>query len=449
MLKAMWAMCKKKAVLFFVLVLIIMGLVSPATGLTQDLEKRVEELEGKVKELQDLLAEYKALLEKKEVVKPIPPEKVAVVTPEKEAPPKWPSVWSKYEMQLGGRIKFDAHYDTVAFDAYNDFIGVISAHPDYKGDSINFNPRDTRFELKVKHTTGNFTGLGRIETDFYGDILGNNIQPRIRLAYVDLVHNKTNTGLRVGQDWVPVAQQNPHMCEFGILAGGGNPWWRIPQITLRQRYGDFEFLASLMRHRRVSVYKDQWGWPWALFRVAYNLNFLDKGSLIALGGGYMSDRRKSKYMDDEKRIHRWLTAFEYKLRKGPLELKGELWAGQGMGSHWLRYDMDYNPFTGEEIRSQGGFASLLYQTPIEKVAFASGFGIDHNTTSDLGQFDWGTKGDYDFYKRRFKQNMVWFGNVRYQVTDGIKFILEYIHMNTMRDEVREGNRITFSTFYSF
>ena len=246
------------------------------------------------------------------------------------------------------------------------------------------------------------------------------------------------------------------MCEFGILAGGGNLWWRIPQITLRQRYGNFEFLASLMRHRRVSVFEDQWGWPWALFRVAYSLNFLDKGSLIALGGGYMSDRRKMAIWKGkwdlkgpEKRIHRWLAAFEYRLRKDPLELKGEVWAGQGLGSHWLRYDMDYNPFTGKEIRSQGGFASLLYKTPIEKLTFATGFGIDHNTTSDLKQFDWGERGDYSFYKRRFKQNLVWFGNIGYQITKGIKFMLEYIHMNTMRDDVREGNRITLSTFYSF
>ncbi|MCD6255013.1 MAG: hypothetical protein J7J44_01920 [Deltaproteobacteria bacterium] len=448
--------CRKRVVLFFVLVFLIVGLVFPRIGLAKEgLKKRVEELEKRVEELERLLSEYKALLKeiKKEAVKPA--ERVEVLKPEKK-PPKKPSVLSKYQMELGGRIKIDTHYDTVAFESYNDFIGVISAHPDYKGDSINFNPRDTRFDLKVRHTTGNFTGFGRIETDFYGDILGNNIQPRIRLAYVDLTNNKTNTGLRVGQDWIPVPQQNPHMCEFGILAGGGNLWWRIPQITLRQRYGNFEFLASLMRHRRISVFEDQWGWPWALFRVAYSLNFLDKGSLIALGGGYMSDRRKMaiwkgkwELKGPEKRIHRWLAAFEYRLKKDPLELKGEVWVGQGLGSHFLRYDMDYNPFTGEEIRSQGGFASLLYKTPIKNVTFASGFGIDHNTTSDLKQFDWGERGDYGFYKRRFKQNLVWFGNIGYQITKGIKLMLEYIHMNTMRDDVREGNRITFSTFYSF
>ncbi len=367
-------------------------------------------------------------------------------------------VWSKYDMELYGRVKIDLHYDTVAFDAYNDFIGVISDKPDYKVDSIDFNPRDTRFGFKVRHTSGNWVGLGRFEMDFYGGTFGNNIAPRIRLAYVDLNNKETKTDLRIGQDWVPVAQQNPHMSEFGILTAGGNLWWRIPQVTLRQRLSDFEFLFSLMRHRRTSPEDNRWSWPWILGRIAYNLPFFDKGSLIAIGGGYMTEKAKSATQSGsdvtfnstpDLRLHKWLAVFEYRLRKNPVEIKGEAWVGQGIGGHWLRYDMDYNPFTGDEIRSQGGFISLLYKTPIKKLALAGGFGIDHNTTSDLKKFDWGQSGDYDFYKRRFKQNMQWFGNIQYQVTPGIKFIFEYIHMNTMRDTVRQGNRITFSTFYSF
>jgi len=438
---------KKTVILFFLLVPLILGLIFPQITFAKDPEKRIQELEKKLESLEKQVIEYKNLL--KEVLKEkeaAKPEKVVVKEAPAPAKKKHP-VWSKFDVQLGGRIKIDTHYDTVAFDAYNDFLGVVSSKPNYKGDSINFNPRDTRFELIVKHNSGNLTSLGRIETDFYGGTFGNNIAPRIRLAYVDLTNNKTHTSFRVGQDWVPVAQQNPHMSEFGIMAGGGNLWWRIPQITLRQKYGDFEFLASLMRHRRVSVYEEQWSWPWMLARIAYNLNCLDKGSLIALGGGYMTDKRTM--LDKTRvRLHRWLAAFEYKFKKNPFELKGEVWVGQGIGSHWLRYDMGYNPMTGEEIRSQGGFVSLLYKTPIKKLAFAGGFGIDHATTSDLKGWDFKTP-DYDFYKRRFKQNLEWFGNIQYQVTDAIKFILEYIHMNTMRDEVREGNRITFSTFYRF
>ena len=368
------------------------------------------------------------------------------------------NVVSKFDMKLYGRIKIDTHYDTVAFESYNDFIGVIAANPDYRGDSIDFNPRDTRFGFIVTHTTGNFTAIGHFENDFYGDILGNNIQPRIRLAYVKLVYNPTNTSLLVGQDWIPLPQQNPHMVEFGILAHGGNLWWRIPQITLRQKLGNFEFLFSLMRHRRVSVYEDQWGYPWVLGRIAYNLPFLEKGSLIAVGGGFMTDRRRLYNWDgsewektsQEKRIHRWLAAVEWKLKKDPIEIKGEAWVGQGLGSHFLRYDNDYNPTNGEEIRSQGGFISILYNTPIKKLALAGGFGIDHNTTSDLKGLNWErAQNDPGFYKRRYKQNMVWFSNIRYKITEGVTLMLEYIRMNTMRDDERVGDRITFSAFYSF
>ncbi len=453
-------MCKKMAVLLFVLVPIIMGLISPATGFGKDLEKRVRELERKVEELEGVLAEYKALLKLKEkgITKQKTPEKVAVIIPEKEVPSKGPSVWSKYNMQFDGRIKIDTHYDDVAFNKYNDFIGVIAAGKDYKKDSVNFNPRDTRLAFRVRHSFGNLIGEGRFENDFYGDTKGNNIIPRIRLAYVNLKNTAFGTSWLVGQDWTPVAQQNPHMSEFGIMAAGGNLWWRIPQITIRQELGDFELLGSLMRHRRISP-QEEGRWPWMLGRIGYNMKSLSKGNMIALGFGYRRDKVKKYgfYQEEEikgeARLNRWLAVLELKLKKDPFEFKGEGWVGQGIGSHWLRYYMGFNPLTGDEIKSQGGFLSLFYKTPIKRLSLGCGAGLDHATKSDLSGWDFiqeedgGRTGlDYD---ARFSRNMQFFANLWYEVTPGIKLIGEYIRMETERfSQTRGGNRFTFSVWHS-
>ncbi|CAD7773595.1 hypothetical protein DMNBHIDG_00788 [Candidatus Methanoperedenaceae archaeon GB37] len=131
---------KKTVILFFLLVPLILGLIFPQITFAKDPEKRIQELEKKLESLEKQVIEYKNLLkevlEEKEAAKP---EKVVVKEAPAPAKEKHP-VWSKFDVQLGGRIKIDTHYDTVAFDAYNDFLGVVSSRPNYKGDSINFNP---------------------------------------------------------------------------------------------------------------------------------------------------------------------------------------------------------------------------------------------------------------------------------------------------------------------
>jgi hypothetical protein len=456
---------QKKLFLAFVLVFIFIGLSLPKVCFAQAQEERIKELQRKLEELEKMVIEYKSLLrellEERKATKKIAPKEVVPepkVVAKKEPPPEKPSVWSKYDMQLFGRIKIDIHYDDVAFEKYNDFIGVIAAYKDYKKDSIDFNPRDTRLGFKVSHELSrNWIGDALFEGDFYGDINGNNIEPRLRLAYIDVKNPVRGTSFRIGQDWVPVAQQNPKMSEFGILAAGGNLWWRVPQLTVIQMLGNFELLGSVMRHRRESA-KNDGNWPWVLGRIAYNIDYLGPGNMIAVGFGYCKDEveidegfnLRGKEID----VNRWLAALELSLKKGDFELIGESWVGQGIGPHWLRYDMDLNPITGEEIRSQGGFLSLFYNTPIKKLSLGIGAGIDNATNSDLNGWDFlqeedGGKTGLD-YNTRYSRNMQFYLNLWYELSPALKLIGEWIHMETERfDDTRGGNRFTISAFYNF
>lgn len=426
----------------------------PASGET--LDERLNRLEKEIQSLKTQAAQRDAeLAEIKAAAKAAPP---AVAAPARLVEG---DVWTKYNMRLYGRVKVDVNYDTAQFEKYNDFIGTVKAGPSYTNDSTNFNPRDTRFGFETSHTDGDWTGLGRFEVDFYGTNSVNNLIPRMRLAYVKMVYNPCDTSILVGQDWIPVAQLNPNTVDFGILTAAGNLWWRVPQVTVRKQIGDFEVLASAMKHRRQYTTEED-RMPWVLGRIAYNEGLLGKGNSVALGGGYRTESvYKTTTSAEGHRIERYLLAAELKLAHGPFTLRAEPWIGQGIGDEFLRYDMSVNYHNGtgdtanpEAIWAIGGFVDLTYKVN-PKLSFTVGYGVDDPKDEDLGGI---TFTNYDSLSdtvkaqrdRQFTMNSQLFFNTWYQLTRAIKVGAEWIHLKTERfSETNSGNRFTVSTWYEF
>jgi len=394
-----------------VLVFTVFFSLMSMTALAETDAERLDRLEGEIKDLKKKQATTENVLSKAE------------------------SVWSKYNMRLYGRIKFDLNYDTAEFK-YNDFVAAVKE--DASNDSVNFNPRDTRFGFEASHTDGNWTANGRFEIDFYGTNAVNNLIPRMRLGYIDLANNSSGTSLRAGQDWIPVAQQNPATIDFGVLTAAGNLWWRVPQVTLRQELGDVELLLSAMKHRRIDTEEEE-RMPWALARVAYNFG---DGNLVALGGGY----RSNEYGQTGKDIDRSLAALELKLNLGPVLLKAEGFWGDALDKDFLRYEMGVNvsdPNNPKEIESIGGFISLTANAT-DDITVSAGYGIDDPKNDDMKTMR-GTLGD-----RQFTRNDMAFVNSWYKITKGVKVGAEVMYVNTERfDKTDEGMRYTLSTFYNF
>ncbi len=363
------------------------------------------------------------------------------------------TVSSKYDVKIWGRVKVDLNYDTARFTKYNDFIGAVAQDADWKNDSTDFNPRDTRLGFEASHTDGGITGLARVEIDFYGadtgdaaSTAGNNVLPRLRLGYVKMIKNDTDTSVLVGQDWIPVAQLNPNTVDFGILTAAGNLWWRVPQVTVRQKLGDVELLLSAMEHRRKDTASDQ-RMPWILARAAYDLSILGKGNYVALGGGYRTeDYSKSPATTAGTDLTRWLVVAELKMVQGPLMFQVEPWVGQGLDNEWLRYGLGVNPHTGtsrdpEAINAWGGFMDLTYALN-EKTSFTVGYGIDNPKDDDVRGL---TAAD-----GVFTRNLQYFANAWYSVTKAIKVGVEFVELETERfQETNRGQRYTVSTFYNF
>jgi hypothetical protein len=363
-------------------------------------------------------------------------------------------VLSKYNVKFWGRVKFDIHYDTAQFVNYNDFLGAPAdsqATANASNGSTNFNPRDTRLGFSASHTADAWVGKAVVEMDFYGDNNGNNLIPRMRLGYIDLANNGSGTSIRAGQDWIPIMSTNPSTIDFGILSASGNLWWRVPQVTLRQKLEGLELLAGAMLHRRTDTASET-RMPWVMGRVAYSFEAFDGKHMVAVDGGYQADKVKNSTGSDDD-IDRWLVGGEMKFSLGPVLLKGEIWYGEGIGSHFLRYNLDTEDTDStaatsfDEWEAWGGWIDATYKI-MPEWSVTAGFGIDN---PDDSQYERQTGN----LNRKFKENRTIFFNTWYSLTQGIKVGAEFMHLQANREDAGgnnfrdKGQRITTSMFYAF
>jgi len=446
---------KSKFIVVSIALLALVTFCSSSFAASEDeILRRLERMEQEIKALKKENSELRQTVQEEQVR--VETDRKAITELKKSAGKLGSNglraVLGKYDMELYGRVKVDINYDTAEFSRYADLIGVVDAD-DSENDSTNFNPRDSRFGIKVKRRDGVWLSEARIECDFYGDNNGNNIIPRMRLGYVKLTNDDWKASLLVGQDWIPVASLNPPTIEFGILSSSGNLWWRVPQITFRKQYCNFEILLSAMRHRRLS-YEEENRMPWALAKISYKEGILGKGGLLAIGGGWQNSKIGSSYAGglnangENNSVDRWLVAMEFKIKRGKFTFVAEPWIGEGLDREFLRYDMGAN-YNGDHaqarpdlILSRGGFAALTYAAT-SKVKLSLGYGIDDPDASDMEGM--GILGNGQYTKSE-----TLFVNGWYQVTSAVKMGVEVMYLETERwDDVNNGMRFTFSTCYNF
>ena len=457
---------------------LIMGGVFVKTSLAgetpEELKAQIEALKQQIAVMQQQMASMQTLIENLQGKVNQVETKTEKLTPQFVAKDSKP-IFGKpgLEWQLYGRVKMDYHYDTAQIVYYNDFVGTVKNRwsydskndqykydPTYQNDSTNFNPRDTRLGTLVYQKRGDWIVKGQTEIDFYGYNNGNNIIPRMRLAYVDIYNSKTKTSLLFGQDWIPVSQLNPSTIEFGILTAAGNLWWRVPQLTIRQKvFENWELLGSLMMHRRMATSSEE-RMPWALARIQYKDGVLnkifDKGSMIAIGGGFKHDAVKredvsfpKKYFSTESDVDRWLICgewvFNFKLFDQKFQFKGEAWTGRGIDKEWLRYDLGVNAY-GEPIEAFGMWADLVWNIK-PRLSFTIGAGFDDPNDKEILKGQYGPEALND---RQFTKNTQYFANLWYKLSDNMSIGVEVMRIETERDKwVDTANRFTLSAFYNF
>ncbi len=341
----------------------------------------------------------------------------AAAAPAPDQEPRFVFSTKGVELALWGRVKVDVQYDWGEF-RYNDFMGPVKVGGD--NESANFNPSDSRFGFRGAYGfREEWKSTAVIEFDFYGDDFGNNLMPRLRLGFGEIVNTRSRTTLRVGQDWTPIAQLNPSMIDAGIMPATGNLWWRVPQLTIRQRVGEgFELLVSAMMHRRTSTEEDD-RMPWVLGRLAYEGGLLGAGNTVAIGGG----GRYADYSQNDDPVARWVVAAEFLFRvlDDRLTFKGEVWGGAGIGRNFLRYDLDVD-VENEAVKAWGGWVDVSY-TLTRRIRLTAGAGLDDPENGVV------FGGDPD---RTFERNWTVFANAWYELGRYTMVGIEWLRVQTER-----------------
>ncbi|HEY7129365.1 MAG TPA: hypothetical protein VH332_06810, partial [Nitrospira sp.] len=294
-----------------------------------------------------------------------------------------------------GRIELDGIYSTrntnpldpQQFNGYGTAAGRQGNH------SSTLNPRYSVFGLRADRTDGVNTLTGVVEADFYGQSdSGNNLLPRLRLAYMRYSPNNGKTSFTIGQDWNPIMGLLTDNIDFSIMGYTGNLWQRIPQITVRQKFSDnFEGLLTVMRFERglsnccgntqvrttpaegavgggptsTAAFNDPVQMPYFATRFAYNGTGTLAGTMIALNGAYRYYRSAPTptgvLQTPGKDINSYLVGLEavHQLAK-QLRLSWELAYGQALGNEWFRWNQDLNWSTGAPVRTMTTWFQLSY-----------------------------------------------------------------------------------------
>lgn len=335
---------------------------------------------------------------------------------------------SAVDLRFWGRAKFDVTIDNYQGPGFTDFSTWAAAEGP---DEVNFNPRDTRFGFAGTSSWDDWTARGVFEIDFYGANAGNSLLPRMRLGYAEL-ENENGFSVRAGQDWTPILPQNPGMVDFGIMNRGGNIWWRVPQVTVRYKTGEYEILGSVMKHR-ISNAQEQ-GEQMPAVGVRLSKAFNDGAGLLAVNGMWRTNSIGGVDYDS------WLVGVDGNWKfTDSISAKGEAWMGQGIGREFIRYGLDHNFTTGSEIESWGGFLSVEVKAS-EKARVNAGFGVD-----DPGNTDVVGSG------APFQKNQVGFLNLKYLMSKHFGFGAEVMHFDTQAigGANIDGQRVSLSWWYIF
>lgn len=321
-----------------------------------------------------------------------------------------------------GRIELDGIYSTRNTNPLDpqQFNGYGTAAGRQGNSSSTLNPRYSVIGLRADRTDGKNTLAGVVEADFYGQSdTGNNLLPRLRLAYAKYSPNNNKTTFVIGQDWNPIMGLLTDNIDFSIMGYTGNLWQRIPQVTVRHKFSDnFEGLLTVMRFERglsnccgntqarptpgvggngggpgsTTAFNDPVQIPYFGTRWAYNGTGSMAGTMIAANAAYRYYRSAPLFpglaanpatFTSGRDINSYLVGLEavHQLAK-TLRLSWELAYGQALGNEWFRWNQDLNWTTGAPVRTLTTWFQLSYAYSRD-YTFLFGYGIDNPNDKDL------------------------------------------------------------------
>lgn len=427
-----------------------------------DMQKRVESLEKQVSQLMRVVKVQGKALEEARV------DRERFVSKEKfdaarvsmlddasvrSARPKGFNVWSTVNVQLYGKIKFDAAYDSARTNTGN-FARWVSPGEKQRGDGqFNATANETRLGLRVTGpTTDDLKTSGLVEIDFFGVGSETSPEPRMRHAYLKLEWPKQRLSVLAGQTWDVISPLNPSTLNYTVQWWGGNIGMRRPQVRVTKGVSlgddvDLTLQAALLRTMGHNSGFDPGdtgedaGFPSGQVRAAVTFPlFGGKKTTIGVSGHYGQEEYDRDASGANIDVYSWSGNIDACIPINAwLTLKAEAFTGQNLDAYAGGIGQGINVVGNDvsELTSSGGWCAFSIG-PWDKWSFnvgANGEIITGGITVD------GTR----------ESNSAIFGNVIYKINDNASVGLELSDWHTEYKGDSDGNdiRVQGAFIYKF
>lgn len=445
-------------------VVLVPAAVVRAAETTQELAKENAELKQRVDRLEKELAEIKAMLAQQPkaaaTAKPAAApklaqsdiEKIAAIVQGKKKP-----VTSSLDVEVYGRLKLDAAYDTSRTDTGNYIKWVRPEGTNENDNEFNMTANETRLGFRVKGPQdGELRTSGRVEVDFFEGGSENKSRLMMRHAYMKLDWPEDRFSILAGQTSDVISPLVPYTMNYSVAWWAGNIGYRRPQIRLTKGYTvakdvDLKLEGALTRDIGINdrfVGRDAGedsGIPGIQGRISATFPWLgykrttvgisshwakEEYDLSSTGSSGANDKYDSwsLNLDVLQPISEWLT------------MKGEFFTGQDLSPYLGGIGQGVNTTTKKAIGSTGGWVAACL-TPCPKWNFNLGVSVDDPDNGDLK----GMGGN----KREYNRSV--FGNAIYSLDNNAQVGFELSQWHTEYASSGDGNalRAQASFIYNF
>jgi hypothetical protein len=387
-------------------------------------------------------------------------QKTMNVEPAKPASDKKP-VMSNLDVQIYGRIKADASYDSSRMD-----VGDYAkwARPDRgRNDHSQFDltANETRLGMWIYGPKDQeMKTSGRVEIDFYGGGAENKPNPMMRHAYLNFDWPQDKFSILAGQTSDVISPLWPDTLNYTVGWWVGNIGYRRPQIRLTKSYSidkdtELKLEGALARtigrtnssiltadqsdsgedagfptiQGRVSITLPSWGYKPAT--VGFSSHYGKESFDVNSNAGKTATGSKdfdswSLNLDVQQPVNEWLS------------FKGELFTGQDLDAYLGGIGQGVNTVRMKEIRSQGGWVQASLG-PWGKWSFNLGVSADRANKDDLE----GMSGD----KRKYNQSI--FGNVLYNFDKNAQIGFELSQWHTDYVDLGDADSVRAQTSFIY
>ncbi len=314
-------------------------------------------------------------------------------------------VWSSLDIQLYGRLKLDAAYDTSRTDNGDYAKWVESESTNDKDNQFNMTANETRLGMIITGPdNGEMKASGRVEVDFYGGGDENKANLMMRHAYLKLDWPQKRFNVIAGQTSDVISPLFPSTLNYSVCWWTGNIGYRRPQIRLTKEMNikenvDLKLEGALARTigRSDAIAGtdsgEDAGIPTLQGRISVTLPLLrKKQATVGLSGHWGKEEYDLTSTGQNKEFNSWSLNMDLDQPvSDKVAIKAEIFTGENLNAYLGGIGqgviVDVNqPKYYKEIGSSGGWIAASLG-PWKNKRFNVGIALDNVDSSDINTGD--------------------------------------------------------------